>query len=458
MSLYSFQREDVNTLVGRRRSMLCHQMGLGKTRIAAKCIEEWKAKAVVFCKKNDMLTWEEEILAATKLVPLVYTGNPKARVLLQEAWKSGQFQVLITHYSFLDEVREVFGSVWPTVVADEYHLYGLINRKSVTFKSFKEIRSLNMLLLTGTPIRRDPSDLWGPIHLIDRKNYTSFWKFVDTHCVVQEDWLGHKKIMPYAKNPTTLRYLLYERLMIRRTKDEIKDQLPSDKLRAIKFVEPTDEQRRLYRELDRNMIAQLEQVEDIDQLNYILAKTAPEKVLRLRQLLVSPRVLGARSLGASIEYLIDALSDLARETPAGPTGYDNAAAFIATPFRLGVEVIEEALAKALPHFARYVVMGGMKDGEAHETVKKFQSHIGNRVLISTIRSATGYTATAAKVGFFVGAEWSAVDNVQAEDRIHRIGQTEDVVLTYIVNRNTVEGRVLRVVGDKMLAEKSALGK
>lgn len=450
MSLYKFQQEDVETLVDRRRSMLCHQMGLGKTRIAALCLQRWGGRAIVFAKKNDLYMWEDEIEQNTLLKPLIYDGKPHERKKLRAAWSSGEFNVLLTHYAYVKEVLSEISKVFGSIVADEYHLYGLINRKSVTFKMFKLFESVNMLLLTGTPIRRNPSDLWGPLHLLDRKNYRSYWKFVSQYCTQVEDpWTGITEILPKAKNPKALRYLLYTRFMIRRTKDEIKEQLPSKKLRVIIPISMTKQQKKLYRDLSQDMLARIENAETEEELLYLVS-TAAEKVLRLRQLLISPKLLGGSAYGAAIEHLTYNL----RNDPDL-----HKAVFVTCPFREGVRVIEEAIkVRVGDHVEIYTIMGGMREGEAYYKIKRFQESTKQRVLVCTTRSATGFTATAAKIHYAIGAEWSAVDNVQAEDRIHRIGQTEDVVLNYYMHKETVERKVLRIVGQKMYAEKSALGK
>lgn len=451
MSLYQFQAEDVLKIVPRKRQLLTHHPGLGKTRIAVKCIEAWRERAIVFCRKNDIYIWEDEILQNTNLKPLIYNGKISERKAQREQWESGDFDIFITHYAYTKEVLEKVSRFWGTLIADEYHLYGLINRKSITFKMFKFFKTVNILFITGTPVRRDPSDLWAPIHLIDPKNYRSYWRFVNMYCEQEEDYFGNKRIKPRPKNPKALQYLLYSRFMVRRAKSEIEDQLPSQKARAVLLVEMNPEQKKMYNAMDKQMLIELESVETPEQLEYIIASSGAEKVIRLRQLLISPKLLGGKSNGGALDDLLDRLeAHLAEPIPP--------AIYVCTPFRLGVDIIAEAINKRFIAYTTSKLMGGLGAEKSHEIIQSFQDGTTPRVLITTIKSAVGFTAHAAKVGYFLGAEWSAIENVQAEDRIHRIGQTNDVVINYLVHRKTVERKVLKVVGDKMIAEQSTLGK
>jgi SWI/SNF-related matrix-associated actin-dependent regulator 1 of chromatin subfamily A len=63
--------------------------------------------------------------------------------------------------------------------------------------------------------------------------------------------------------------------------------------------------------------------------------------------------------------------------------------------------------------------------------------------------ATAVTMTAASDGLGTDLPWNPILLMQAEDRMHRIGQKRGVIMTYLLARNTVEEHVLKVLITKM---------
>ena len=76
--------------------------------------------------------------------------------------------------------------------------------------------------------------------------------------------------------------------------------------------------------------------------------------------------------------------------------------------------------------------------------------------IYTIKSGASWTATDANVAFFLGYEWTCIDNEQAEDRIHRIGQEKSVRIHYILHPNTVDNLVMDKLDTKAYASNWSL--
>lgn len=72
---------------------------------------------------------------------------------------------------------------WGAVIFDEAHR--LRGRKSIWTKNSIHLNTQSMWMLTGSPIVNNPGDLWPLLHLIDRKTFTSYWRFVNRWCVTE---------------------------------------------------------------------------------------------------------------------------------------------------------------------------------------------------------------------------------------------------------------------------------
>lgn len=72
-----------------------------------------------------------------------------------------------------------------------------------------------------------------------------------------------------------------------------------------------------------------------------------------------------------------------------------------------------------------------------KSVEEFQNNPNIRVFIGNIQSAgVGLTLVASRVAIFNSFSWVSGDNLQAEDRIHRLNQKRDVTIYYQVFSNT----------------------
>jgi SNF2 family DNA or RNA helicase len=95
-----------------------------------------------------------------------------------------------------------------------------------------------------------------------------------------------------------------------------------------------------------------------------------------------------------------------------------------------------------------------KDGERQiatrgEVVKAFQNDPSYRMFIGTTQAGgVGITLTAASTVVFLDKMWTPADQSQAEDRLHRIGQKDNVYVINLLTKGTVEQHIERVLGEK----------
>ena len=160
IKLYDYQAKNVQRLVQGRRMLLCDEPGLGKTLQILTTINELKSrKTLIVAPKIATGVFKHECKKWYDWDSIVYAGTPKQRAKLRDEFNTGKYKVLITNYALLDEVKMYYPQ-WTTIVCDEVHLGGLLNKKTQKFKTLKSMISENLFLMTATPIRTGPQDMW----------------------------------------------------------------------------------------------------------------------------------------------------------------------------------------------------------------------------------------------------------------------------------------------------------
>jgi len=439
IQLYDYQEANVRRLVEGRRMLLCDEPGLGKTLQILTTIHRLNSrKTLIVAPKIATGVFKHECKKWYNWDSIVYSGTPKQRAKLRDDFNTGEYKILITNYALLDEIKMYYPQ-WTTIICDEVHLGGLLNKKTQKFKTLKSMVCENLFLMTATPIRSGPQDMWSLLHLLYPKVYNSYWAWVNKYCVVVDGLFG-KEIQPKPKHPLKFKEMLNKH-MVRNLKKDVLTQLPS-KTRQVLPLEMTVKQRKAYNDLLHEMMIE----NDNDEL--IITVGVLAQLLRLRQILCCPKMIGIDDNGAAINALIEHYL---------PIEFDSKnAVVIATPFRQAVPYIAEAIQAAFPDVVIEQIHGGIKE-TAQEVAGRFQSiPTHKKVIIYTIKSGASWTATDANVGYFLGYEWTCIDNEQAEDRIHRIGQSKPVRINYILHPDTVDNLVLDKLDNKAYASNWAL--
>lgn len=439
MELFPYQREGVALLTERRRQILGDEMGLGKTIQALYAIDNLNCadNLIVVGVKVALGVWKYAISDefGDKYKVHVYHGTPEKRKRIWgEYTQSPRPRFLLVTAPLMNEVHKLqYG--WDAMVIDEYHRMGLCNRKTERFDSVTKFKQTNLFLLSGSPIKQGVQDLWAPLHLLDPIKFKSYWGFVNTYCTYSVTPFG-RTIDRLPKDTSVMRDLL-GRYVVRRLKKNVAPQLPP-KFRNRYPLDMSTVQRKLYQQLEDDMVATYG-----DELERVLALTPNviTQVLRQRQLLVTPQLLGHHDKGAALE----ALPLLIEEAFESGTSV-----VVFTPFREALKFIHAEVADHIEHKA-YFISGALRNkADAASIARQYQDEPDTfKVLYCTIQSGISFTAHAASVAFFVGADWDAETNKQAEDRLHRLGQKAETVNYYYLHYpGTVEDDVLQYFAEK----------
>lgn len=433
--LRPYQKENVEFGVTKKRMINADEPGLGKTLVTLDILNKLDPfETLIISPKIALGVWQMEIKKWFGWDSMLYSGDysKDERVGLRDDFKHVDSRILIANPAMLEEISGWKPS-WRNLVVDEAHLVGLLNEKSKAFKILSKMEFQHKFLLTGTPIRRNPADLYPMLHLLNPNKFKSYWQFRKKYCIEIDTGFG-KELAGRPAKPLEFKAML-NCYMVRHLKKDVVKDLP-EKQRMPVPVEMNQEQRIAYHQILSDMI--LDTGDDL-----IITPGVLTQNLRMRQLLICPKILGLKTNGAALEALVDYL--IPEEFNAGRS------VVVTTPFRSAVPFVVEAIKEKLPGTYIEMIHGGQKE-LASTIAERFQQKAGVRkVLIYTIKAGASFTAHSASTAFFLGCEWSNNDNLQAEDRIHRIGQKLGVQIKYLVYPGTIDDSVISILDDKTAA-------
>lgn len=450
--LRPYQVDGVKQMEPHSRWMMCDDMGLGKTvscivsalQKEEKMTTPSRRRMLVLCGTNAIGVWKQEFMKWAGLESVVYAGTPSKR---KKIWKDFEDnydtingpRVLITTYAMLKELPKG----WLAMFCDEYHQFGIMNHKTQTYQLVeKHAPYVNfMYLMTGTPIRQGVIDLFGPLHLVDPTTFDTYWHFVNKYCIVTQTPFG-KQIERNPRNIPKFREFL-KSFMVRRLKSEVLKDLPGKQRNAVPLT-MTPKQAQAYKQLSEEMVYLGDDDEVIATPNQMTTD------LRLRQLLCCPRLLGIDDDGAGLSYLSEVCPDMLR---AGKP------IVVFTPFRQAVPIIADVIRGWGLGTEIHQLMGAMTPAAFADEWQAFQNPVKkNKALICVIKSSSSFHATEAADCYFLGYEWDFNLNVQAEDRLCRLGQQNFVNCNYFVHDgDTVDENVKMRLNEKQLAADFIIG-
>jgi SWI/SNF-related matrix-associated actin-dependent regulator 1 of chromatin subfamily A len=118
----------------------------------------------------------------------------------------------------------------------------------------------------------------------------------------------------------------------------------------------------------------------------------------------------------------------------------------------------DTICEGLTEFGVVRIDGRVSEKDREKAVQSFQDS-WERVFVGSIQAAgVGLTLTRANYAAFVELDWVPGNLAQAEDRLHRIGQHDSVLIQYLMMDGSFDGRMAHTVMRKMSVLERALDK
>jgi SNF2 family DNA or RNA helicase len=288
--------------------------------------------------------------------------------------------------------------------------------------------------LTGTPVANHPGDIWSILHTIDPAGFPRKSAFIDRYALKEFNAFGGMTIT--GLNPATRDEFLslLDVRMRRMLKSIVLDQLPA-KTRVVRHVEMSPKQAKAYKEVADEYVLTTESGDKLVMNGNLPAAT---RLLQLASAMCdvdkgeTPEDVGSWKVTLTDpSSKIDELMSIIEDNPGKPLA-------IAAEHRQLIDLAAQRLAAAGIEYG--VITGGVAGAQRDETVEAFQSGKLKYILFTYKAGGVGLNMTAADTLVRLQRSWSLIDNMQGEDRVHRIGseQHEAITIIDIITADTIE--------------------
>jgi len=418
-TLYPFQEKGVGFLEAKRgRALIADEMGLGKTiqALAWLQLHPELSPVIIVVPASLKLNWEKEIniwMSDDRTTYIqILSGTTPYKII---------GDIVIINYDILHAWTEKIKKIRPQVmILDEVHY--IKNNQAKRTKAVKKLGKFipHVIGLSGTPIVNRPIEIYNAVNIIDRTIFPSQWDYTEKYCARKYNGFGYD--VSGASNTEELNYKLTNTIMLRRLKKDVLPDLP-DKVHSYIPIELDNVEE--YNFAETNFISFVRQYKGKEAAVRASNAQALAEIEGLKQLAVKGK------LKQCINWIRDFLES------------DEKLVVFATH-----KFVIEELMKAFPKIA--VKVDGSVTGKNRQlAVDSFQKLSTVRLFVGNIKAAgVGITLTAASNVAFIELPWTPGDLVQAEDRVHRIGQKNSVNIHYLLASETIEERIAKLIDKK----------
>ncbi|KIW09526.1 hypothetical protein, variant [Verruconis gallopava] len=440
--------------------ILADEMGLGKTiqtiSLITYLIEKKKEPGpyLVIVPLSTLTNWNNEFEKwAPSVKKIVYKGPPNARRQHQQQIRWGQFQVLLTTYEFIIKDRPILSKIkWLHMIVDEGHRMKNSNSKlSSTITQYYTTRF--RLILTGTPLQNNLPELWALLNFVLPNIFKSVKSFDEWFNTPFANTGGQDKMELTEEEQLLIIKRLHKVLrpfLLRRLKKDVEADLPEKQERVIKCGFSAL-QAKLYKQLvthNRMMISD-------GKGGKTGMRGLSNMLMQLRKLCNHPFVF------EEVEDQVNpnrGTNDLLWRSAGKFELLDRVLPkFQATGHRVLMFFQMTQIMNIMEDFLRLRGMkylrldGSTKADDRSDLLKLFNAPDSEYFcfLLSTRAGGLGLNLQTADTVIIYDSDWNPHQDLQAQDRAHRIGQKNEVRILRLITSNSVEEKILERANFKL---------
>lgn len=461
-SCYPFQKKGVkfaeNVLTIRHGVMFGDEMGLGKTIQALAYFERnhKRGRLLVITQSSVRVKWKMEF---EKWIP----HNKKSIQIVDSGHQmiSEQAHIIITYDLCRNEFihQQLLDQVFDVIVIDEFHFLGSLEAKRTrsilgyTDLNTEEIKkgvihsSKKRIFLSGTPIRGRFQEFYPVLariipDILKKHRVDSFTKFKQKFAALQKVEKADKIV--YSGDVRTeleseFREILGH-VMIRRLKKQVLKELP-DKTYDIFPIEVNSKLKKLQKQ--EKMLSD----KDFDKFVKYLEKKGSidldsmetnDRAYQMPQLMEEIATIRKEIGVEKAKIYLPEIKEVIEQTGKLVIGYWH------------VEV-GDYLEEKLRDYRPLRISGKTKFDKRYEYAEKFQKYKKRPVILTQIiAGGVGYELFAASTALLIEMWFNPGDVFQWVDRLHRIGQTKNVLIKIPILEGSYDERIYKILENKKI--------
>ena len=496
----------------KKSCILADDMGLGKTCqvvafLAALLEQGNKGPHLVVVPGSTIENWMREFRKFCPALQVeLYVGSQADRWAKQIEIKDGidKINVLLTTYTMAkgkEDSKFLRRIDFETCIFDEGHM--LKNCKSEAYKQMMRLQAKFRLLLTGTPLQNNLMELTSLLSFLNYEMFKEFEEPLNYIFSHKATTSGNDHEALLSNQRTARAKTMLTPFVLRRKKHQVLKDLPK-KTRRVEYCEMTPAQQSL---LDK-YTAQVAQI-NADRLAGITIKADVKSnvLMNLRKAAIHPLLF-------RVHYTDKLLSKLSKDTLKIPEFHDRNLDFVYEDFcvmtdwelhnfcirypslsrhslPLPASILDSGKVSKLVSllqeykrnndrvliFSQFVLVlnllepildtipctyfrldGATKMDERQDMIDQFYDDPSiTAFMLSTKAGGAGINLAAANKVIIFDGSFNPQDDIQAENRAHRVGQTRDVEVVRLVSKGTVEEKILRLGRAKMELDDKVAG-
>lgn len=474
-TLREYQLEGINWLSfcwhQNRNCILADEMGLGKTIQSIAFVNEIYQYGIngpflIIVPLSTVGNWAREFETWTDLNVITYHGSSTSREMLKEYemfYRNEQgnritsyykFQVMITTFEIiLSDCLDLREIPWKCCIIDEAH-----RLKNRNCKLLEGLRLLNMehrVLLTGTPLQNNVEELFSLLNFLEPSQFSSTEQFLlefgDLKTEAQVDKLK----------------LILKPMMLRRLKEDVEKTL-APKEETIVEVELTNIQKKYYRAILEKNFSFLTKGSSNNNMPNLM-----NTMMELRKCCIHPYLINgaeeqimyearqAKLAGgepmSSFQAMVNSSGKLVLIDKLLPRlRADGHRVLIFSQMVRCLDILEDYVTHKHYPFER--IDGRVRGSDRQQAIDRFSKPGSDRFvfLLCTRAGGLGINLTAADTVIIFDSDWNPQNDLQAQARCHRIGQSKAVKIYRLICRNTYEREMFDKASLKLGLDKAVL--
>jgi SNF2 family DNA or RNA helicase len=410
-------------------------MGTGKTRVAIELMARRQRRirrVIVYCPVSLKETWAAEIAKHTDCPATavnIFDDKTNGRNLNRSAfWHIVGIESMSSSNRVALAAHELTTSETAVIVDESSYIKGHNAMRTHRITQYSE-QARYRLALTGTPMSQGVQDLYAQMRFLSPKilGYNSFYSFAANHLEYSEKYPG----MVIRAHNTAWLAAKMQPYVYQVTKEEAGLNLPP-KLYDSRYFHLTDRQRDAYEQAKEEIL--LNCMDEVD--SYVIFQLFGA----LQQIVSGFWNRNGRMLEFPHGRIDQTLSVVASLPQAEKV-------IIWCKYRYSIQQLTEALAGVYGSSSVAQYYGDLSEAERSSELARWRGD-GRFLIASMATGGHGLTLTEAAYSIFYENEFKYAHRLQAEDRIHRIGQARRPTYVDVWAICGIEDRIAKSLASK----------